>query len=192
MSVDAFRSQMAYLEEYGWTSISSTMLAAYLLDGQPLPPRPVMISVDDGNRNFTRTAGRLCRDQPAPGDIPGAELAEYSGYVNWDEMRAGGWRCLDRLPRLATATSGGAESELAWRWATRARSSPNSASRWMAFASHGGRGEAALAVIEDYGYRTGYSLNPIYWQRRRSRFHRQAAGGLPHDDRGLSDLLPGG
>ena len=65
------------------------VLAAYLLDGQPLPPRPVMISVDDGNRSFYENGWPIMQEtslRPVMFLVPC--FAEYSGYVNWDEMRA--------------------------------------------------------------------------------------------------------
>lgn len=198
VSVDAFRSQMAYLEEHGWTSISSTMLAAYLLDGQPLPPRPVMISVDDGNRSFYENGWPIMQEtslRPVMFLVP--SFAEYSGYVNWDEMRSmvagGAWvgshsyshRNLREVP----------ESELAWEMGdSRAILESQLGVTVDGFCfPYGGRGEAALAVIEDYGYRTGYSLNPIYWQRPEEPFF---IGRLRVDYRttmeDFSDLLPGG
>jgi len=196
VSIDAFREQMAYLEEHGWTSISSTALAAYLLDGQPLPVRPVMISVDDGNRSFYQNGWPIIQEtslRPVMFLVP--QFAEYSGYVNWDEMRAlvagGAWigshgyshRNLREVP----------DSDLAWELGdSRAILEEQLGIQVDGFCfPYGGRNEAALAVIGDY-YRTGYSLNPIYWQRPEEPFY---IGRLRVDYRttmeDFSDLLPG-
>lgn len=197
VSIEAFREQMAYLEEHGWTSISSTALAAYLLDGQPLPVRPVMISVDDGNRSFYQNGWPIMQEtrlRPVMFLVP--QFAEYSGYVNWDEMRAlvagGAWigshgyshRNLREVP----------EADLAWELGeSRAilESQLNVTVDGFCF-PYGGRSEAVLAVIEDYGYRTGYSLNPIFWQRPEEPFF---IGRLRVDYRttlqDFVELLPG-
>ena len=58
VSPEAFGQQMAYLEQEGWTSVSGTALADYLLDGEPLPPRAVVISVDN-----SRIRGQFCSGQ---------------------------------------------------------------------------------------------------------------------------------
>jgi hypothetical protein len=57
---------------------------------------------------------------------------------------------------------------------------------------YGGRTTEALAVMAENGYRTGYSLNPIYWQRPEDPYF---IGRLRVDYRTtldeFADLLPG-
>ena len=57
---------------------------------------------------------------------------------------------------------------------------------------YGGRPQAALAVMAENGYRTGYSLNPTYWQRPEDPYF---IGRLRVDYRTtleeFADLLPG-
>jgi len=45
---DMFEAQMKALKEAGFTAISLSRLRTYLAEGQPLPPRPVVITFDDG------------------------------------------------------------------------------------------------------------------------------------------------
>lgn len=51
---DVFRAQLVTLREQGYTSITLTELAYAIAMGNPLPPKPVVITFDDGYRdNYT-------------------------------------------------------------------------------------------------------------------------------------------
>ncbi|MEW6032864.1 MAG: polysaccharide deacetylase family protein [Bacillota bacterium] len=45
---DVFRRQMDYLVRRGFSTISFAQLLAYLEEGRPLPPKPVLLTFDDG------------------------------------------------------------------------------------------------------------------------------------------------
>src|SRR5688500_13642331 len=49
MSADAFRADMKALFDSGYHSISPSELLEYYTIGKPLPPKPFMITFDDGN-----------------------------------------------------------------------------------------------------------------------------------------------
>lgn len=46
-----FEWQMKYLSEQGYRSVSLQEVRDYILDGKPLPPKPVVITLDDGYRD---------------------------------------------------------------------------------------------------------------------------------------------
>lgn len=46
---EAFRDQLAWLRDAGYSSISPDQLVRALNDGDPLPPKPVMLTFDDGH-----------------------------------------------------------------------------------------------------------------------------------------------
>ena len=87
VSPEAFADQMAYLTEHGWQSITPAELAAYLTEGAPLPPRPIVISMDDGYKEvygtalpvFTRTGLR-----PVLFIVP--HYLGYGAYLNWSQL----------------------------------------------------------------------------------------------------------
>lgn len=47
-----FRSDMQYLKDNGYTSVTMQDLISYANDGTPLPEKPVMITFDDGYESF--------------------------------------------------------------------------------------------------------------------------------------------
>jgi len=51
ISVEKFSEQLQYLYTKGFNSISLSQLTAYIKQGTPLPPKPVLISFDDGYRD---------------------------------------------------------------------------------------------------------------------------------------------
>lgn len=197
VSPDAFRQQMAYLEQGGWTSISGSALADYLLDGEPLPPRAVVISVDDGNRSFYENGWPIMLETSLrPQMFLVTQFADYSGYVNWDEARAlvagGAWIGSHGYSHRALGEV--TVAELSWELGdSRVALETELGISVDAFCfPYGGRPQAALAVMAENGYRTGYSLNPTYWQRPEAPYF---IGRLRVDYRttmeDFVDLLPG-
>ena len=51
-----FAEQLAYLRDQGYTSISLDDLALALTAGHPLPPRPIILTFDDGHRDHYECA----------------------------------------------------------------------------------------------------------------------------------------
>jgi peptidoglycan/xylan/chitin deacetylase (PgdA/CDA1 family) len=56
MPVEDFKWQMQYLKENGFTPISEGQLMDFWFRGNPLPPKPVLITFDDGFRTIYRDA----------------------------------------------------------------------------------------------------------------------------------------
>jgi len=55
--VEAFRNQMKMLSDSGYTSILPDQLYAYLTNGKPLPPKPMMLTFDDTDLDQFTIAG---------------------------------------------------------------------------------------------------------------------------------------
>lgn len=62
ISVEAFAAQMAWLREHGFTAITTAELADWLDGKGELPPRPVLITFDDGYYSNYEYAYPLLRD----------------------------------------------------------------------------------------------------------------------------------
>ncbi len=52
VSEDRFREQMLFLRDEGYTPITASELDRIELDGYPAPPRPIVITIDDGFQDF--------------------------------------------------------------------------------------------------------------------------------------------
>lgn len=45
---EKFSEQMAYLAQHGYTTITMAMARDYYISGKPLPPKPILLTFDDG------------------------------------------------------------------------------------------------------------------------------------------------
>jgi peptidoglycan/xylan/chitin deacetylase (PgdA/CDA1 family) len=62
VSLENFRNQMEALRDWGYTSITPTYLATVLVKGGELPPRPVVITFDDGYKEVYQNAFPIMRE----------------------------------------------------------------------------------------------------------------------------------
>jgi peptidoglycan/xylan/chitin deacetylase (PgdA/CDA1 family) len=51
ISPSAFDAQMGYLHDHGWHAVSMAQVQAFVLTGERLPSKPVLITFDDGRMN---------------------------------------------------------------------------------------------------------------------------------------------
>ncbi len=84
-----FIAQMTYLKTHNYQVISLKRLACLLSSHQPLPPKTVVITVDDGYKTvFTKAFPILRRfGYPFTVFIPTEAIEKhYPDYINWDEI----------------------------------------------------------------------------------------------------------
>jgi peptidoglycan/xylan/chitin deacetylase (PgdA/CDA1 family) len=62
VTVEAFRAQMSVLAEEGYTSITASELDAIERGDAPSPPKPILLTFDDGFRNFETNALPVLRE----------------------------------------------------------------------------------------------------------------------------------
>ena len=67
VSVPDFHKQMQALHDWGYTAIPISLLLDALFDGAELPPKPIVITFDDGNRNIYENAFPIMREYDFPG-----------------------------------------------------------------------------------------------------------------------------
>ncbi|NJD59068.1 MAG: polysaccharide deacetylase family protein, partial [Anaerolineae bacterium] len=88
VSVDDFRAQMETLRNLGYTAITITNLAEVLLNGGELPPRPVVITFDDGNLDVYENAFPIMRELGLVGtNYIVANRLEAKNFINPDQLR---------------------------------------------------------------------------------------------------------
>jgi peptidoglycan/xylan/chitin deacetylase (PgdA/CDA1 family) len=88
--LDMFRAHMEYLKEQGYTTISLYQLDDALLNGTPLPPKPVILTFDDGYIDQYINVFPLLRENGFTATffiITGMPDNHEPGYMNWGQIR---------------------------------------------------------------------------------------------------------
>jgi peptidoglycan/xylan/chitin deacetylase (PgdA/CDA1 family) len=90
-----FKAQMEALHDWGYTPIPVSLLAEAINTGAKLPPRPIVITFDDGDENVYTNAFPVMRDLGFPGVlyIISSALGSKSHLTSNEvfEMVAAGW-----------------------------------------------------------------------------------------------------
>jgi len=94
VSPQGFAEQMAFLDREGWHSITPAQFVSYAQEGAPLPPKPVMITVDDGYKSVYEVVDPILAetDLRAVLFVIPSHMG-YSAYVTWEmtqELAAAG------------------------------------------------------------------------------------------------------
>ncbi|PIU03660.1 hypothetical protein COT44_02100 [Candidatus Shapirobacteria bacterium CG08_land_8_20_14_0_20_39_18] len=85
---DIFASQMNYLNQKGYTSVTLSDVMESLISGKPLPAKPVIITFDDGYKDIYQNAyGVLNFNNQKATLFIITQLLGGSDYLNWEELR---------------------------------------------------------------------------------------------------------
>lgn len=90
MSVQAadFEAQLRYLKQQGYNTITLEQVVNYLQDGGELPPKPIVITFDDGYEDNQRVAVPLLRKYGFNAIIfVITDNIGKSGYLTWQQMK---------------------------------------------------------------------------------------------------------
>lgn len=85
-----FAAQLAWLRDNGFTSVTLDDVYAALTEGRPLPPRPVVLTFDDGYADAYQHAFRLLRQYGLTGTffvVTDWLDSARPGYLTWDQAR---------------------------------------------------------------------------------------------------------
>ena len=96
VSIPDFRAQMQTLYDNGYTAITMSMLLDALIFGRDLPPKPVVITFDDGHQSVYDNAFPIMQDFGFPGVfyIVANRINGAQDFVDVDELRTmidAGW-----------------------------------------------------------------------------------------------------
>lgn len=97
-TAEAFESQIRYLHDNAYQSIDLYRLHNAMTKGEPLPPRSIVITFDDGDSSVYARAFPLMRQYGFTGTI--FMITQFTdenrpGYLTWEqamEMARAGWR----------------------------------------------------------------------------------------------------
>ncbi|GAB4254551.1 MULTISPECIES: polysaccharide deacetylase family protein [Deferrisoma] len=174
VTVEAFRAQMEWLRDNGFTVVSTRDLEAHLLDGRLLPPKPVVLQFDDGYRSVLETAWPVLREFGYPFTVflPTRALDDgYSDYLTWEEVEGLAREGVEfgvhghRHLRLGRPRDGEASEEYRSRVRVEfARSAERFQAhglepRWVAY-PYGEYGPAVLEACRELGFRLGFTQDP--------------------------------
>ncbi len=87
---DVFRAQMEYLKAQGYQTIALRDLVYALTRGTPLPPKPIVITFDDGYRDNYENAFPVLRELGFTGTffvLTGPIDQNNPIYMSWDQLR---------------------------------------------------------------------------------------------------------
>jgi peptidoglycan/xylan/chitin deacetylase (PgdA/CDA1 family) len=88
---ETFYAHMSYLRDEGYTTISLYQLHEALLTGSELPPRPIVLTFDDGHIDHYVTVLPILQEFGFTGTffiITGLADAGHPDYVNWGQIQA--------------------------------------------------------------------------------------------------------
>lgn len=88
VSTDQFDAELTLLESEGYTTVTAAELVNHLYYSLPLPPKPVLLTFDDGYDDAWANATRLLREHRMTGSF--AVVTGFVGgeaYLTWDEVR---------------------------------------------------------------------------------------------------------
>ncbi len=84
----AFAAQLDWLQAHGYTTILPRDLAAHWSRGRPLPPRPVILTFDDGSASWMTTVLPLLRQHGMIGEFYLTLDAISAHRITWADVRA--------------------------------------------------------------------------------------------------------
>ncbi|WP_158087554.1 polysaccharide deacetylase family protein [Anaerovibrio sp. JC8] len=85
---DDFAAQMAYLERNGYNTISPDQLHGFLVDGTPLPEKPILITFDDGYEDNYQYAYPILKEHNMKAAIflVSDFMGRFDNYLVWDQV----------------------------------------------------------------------------------------------------------
>lgn len=169
VSPAAFAEQMAYLQAEGWTTVAPGELAAYLTAGEPLPPRPLLISLDDGYKEVYSVVYPMLKDTPLrpvlyiPPDHIGLRA-----YLDWTQLRelvaAGFWLGSHGYDHTDLRQANDADLSRQVGDSKRVLEEALGVTIDSFCYPYGGYDRRTLAALEAHGYTSAVTLNPTVYQ----------------------------
>ncbi|WP_458863398.1 polysaccharide deacetylase family protein [Acidaminobacterium chupaoyuni] len=100
VSVSELESDLCWLKAAGYTPILPSALTAYVESGAPLPPKPILLSFDDGYESFYANALPLLQKYQSPAVVsvigrytdlysqPGESGHLNYSHITWDQLKS--------------------------------------------------------------------------------------------------------
>lgn len=88
VSPQEFAAHLEYLAQQGYTAITMEQMHAHFTRGAPVPPKPVVLTFDDGYSSYYTAALPLLKQYGWPGTL--FVITAYvgkPGYVTWEQLQ---------------------------------------------------------------------------------------------------------
>lgn len=195
LSVDSviFDQQMAYLSSRGYTSLSADQLANALLSHSGLPPKSILITLDDGYKDNYDFAFPVLRKYNLKANLMVITgLVGNPGYLNWGqirEMKDSGVFSLGNHTWSHYALARGPQDKIDYEIKTAEQQLVDYANvKTNIFAyPYGSFNNQVIKTLQENGFAAAFSTNPGFWQCDSfiMALHRQRVGNSPLSSYGL-------
>jgi peptidoglycan/xylan/chitin deacetylase (PgdA/CDA1 family) len=163
-----FTAHMDYLDREGYNPIGFRALMDYLERDEPVPPKSVLITFDDGHRTFPTEALPVLLKHKFKATlfiVTDYPEGQYGAYMHWDAIRA----AMDAGIDIESHTmSHGTLTRMALEEAEReVRDSKALIKEHLSRDyPYGAFSDAVIALLAKHGYRAAVTINPAPWQVR--------------------------
>jgi len=182
-----FAAHMDYLDREGYNPVGFPALLDYLERNEPLPPKAVLITFDDGHRTFPTEALPVLQKHRFKATlfiVTDYPEGQYGAYMNWDAIRAA----------VAAGVDIGSHSR-SHRSLTRL--SPEEVARELGDSKalikerlgydvivfsypYGAFNDSVMSLVAEHGYRAAVTINPSPRQER-GALYRLNRVHMPYD-----------
>jgi peptidoglycan/xylan/chitin deacetylase (PgdA/CDA1 family) len=173
VDTEIFRSQMQYLKARGYTTIRPEQLIAFFDAGLPLPPKPMLLTFDDGYDDFASDAAPIIREFgfQATAFIP-TGLINNNGFMSWDTITGlGGGNFYFANHTWSHKTMGAGrdvdDKEITTADGQLANHGLNAA-KVFAY-PYGPSSATAISILQERGYKLAFTTNPGSIQCKQQR-----------------------
>ncbi|MBC7248979.1 MAG: polysaccharide deacetylase family protein [Anaerolineae bacterium] len=174
-SPQSFARQMDYLAQAGYVTIGFDDLLAYLELAEPLPPKPVLITFDDGHYTFRTEAWPVLKAHGFRVTLfVLADYTAYPGYLSWgqiaelaDEGVVIGSHGLDHT----ALTKVDADEVLRQVQGSKALIEEHVEQPVTLLSyPYGAYSDTVISILAQAGYRAACTINPSFYQHRNDAY----------------------
>lgn len=163
ISPELFTAHMEYLQQHGFTPLAAEELEAYLAGTLKLPPRPVVITFDDGYRDTYEVALPVLKRLGLKSIlfIPAGEVGRRLSWQELREMKAAGMQIASHSfsHRELGALSAGEQAEEIVRSKELLDGFLEQDTRFFCY-PYGSYNQDTLRLLREHGFKLAVTLEP--------------------------------
>lgn len=187
VDVDYFDSQMKYLVDNGYQTISADELADSLINKQTIPGKPILVTLDDGYLDTYTYAFQIAKKYNITLNVMiSTGLLNNNGYMNWDQVKE-----MEKSGLVHNYNHTWSHFGLSYGSVERMRQEVATADRQLEEQlgkeqriftyPYGAFNDEAIKVLKEQGYVAAFTISHSYWQCDSilMTLHRNHIGNAP-------------